>query len=126
MTLPEMRADATAQDAKILRLIGLGVRGRGAVIGVEQVRQAAQRGKLHLAIAAGDASGNSMDKVLPLLRARNVKVVTLRSAQELGSAVGREKTAVVGITDRRLADGIRALGSDVSQADSDGRGGDEG
>ena len=95
--------------AKLLRLVGLGVRGRRAVIGVQQVRQAAQRGKLHLAIAASDASHNSMDKALPLLRARNVRVVLGPSSAELGSAVGREKTAMVGIIDAGLAKGIRAL-----------------
>jgi ribosomal protein L7Ae-like RNA K-turn-binding protein len=94
---------------KLLGLIGLGVRGRGAVIGVQQVREAARSGKLELAIAAPDASVNSLDKVLPLLRARGIVVLAAPSAAELGSAVGRESTAVVGIVDRGLAKGIRAL-----------------
>ena len=102
---------------KLLRLIGLGVRGRGAVIGVEQVREAARRSKLHLAIAANDASGNSMDKVLPLLRARGVKVVIGPGAAELGVAVGRDRTVMVGIVDRRLADGIRALDAGAAPDD---------
>ncbi|HZE09903.1 MAG TPA: ribosomal L7Ae/L30e/S12e/Gadd45 family protein [Gemmatimonadaceae bacterium] len=99
-----------AADArKLLGLIGLGVRGRGAIVGVQQVREAARRGKLQMAIAAPDASRNSLEKVLPLLRARGIIVVTGPSAAELGSAVGREATAVVGIVDRGLAKGIRAL-----------------
>jgi ribosomal protein L7Ae-like RNA K-turn-binding protein len=99
-----------APDArKLLGLIGLGVRGRGAIIGVQQVREAARRGKLQLAIAAPDASSNSLDKVLPLLRARGIEILTGPSAAELGAAVGRESTAVVGIVDRGLAKGIRAL-----------------
>ncbi|HEX9248844.1 MAG TPA: hypothetical protein VF856_05060, partial [Gemmatimonadaceae bacterium] len=60
------------QQRKLLGLIGLGVRGRGAIIGVERVRDAARRGKLFLAIAAPDASSNSLDKVLPLLQARGI------------------------------------------------------
>ena len=100
--------DAT-QLRKLLGLIGLGLRGRGAIVGVEQVRNAARRGKLLLAIAAPDASSNSLDKVLPLLRARGIMVVEGPSASELGSAAGRETTTVIGIVDRGLAKGIRAL-----------------
>lgn len=73
------------------------------------MREAAKRGKLQLAIAAPDASVNSLDKVLPLLRARGILVLAGPSAAELGSAAGRETTAVIGIVDRGLAKGIRAL-----------------
>ena len=97
------------QQRKLLGLIGLGVRGRGAVLGVQQVRDTAKRGKLHLAIAANDASSNSLDKVLPLLRARGIMVVAGPPATELGSVAGREATAVIGIVDKGLAKGIRAL-----------------
>ena len=97
------------QQRKLLGLIGLGVRGRGAIVGVQQVREAAKRGKLHLAIAAPDASRNSLEKVLPLLHARGVTVVVGPLASELGSAAGRETTTVIGIVDKGLAKGIRAL-----------------
>jgi ribosomal protein L7Ae-like RNA K-turn-binding protein len=99
----------TAQQRKLLGLIGLGVRGRGAVVGVQRVRDAARRGKLFLAIAAPDASSNSLDKVLPMLQARGIAVIVGPPSAELGSAVGRDTTAVVGIVDRGLAKGIRAL-----------------
>ena len=95
--------------AKLLRLIGLGVRGRGAVVGVENVREGAKRNKVAYAIVAVDASKHSLDKVVPLLNARRVRFVEVPSAAELGNAVGRETTAVVGIVDRQLAKGIRAL-----------------
>src|SRR2546423_10613578 len=97
------------QQRKLLGLIGLGLRGRGAIVGVQQVREAARRGKLYLAIAAPDASSNSLDKVLPLLRARGIAVISGPVAAELGGAAGRETTAVIGIVDRGLAKGIRAL-----------------
>ena len=100
--------DAVLQR-KLLGLIGLGVRGRGAIIGVERVREAAKRGKLYLAIAAPDASSNSLNKVLPLLRARGITVVAGPRAAELGSAAGRETATVIGIVDKGLAKGIRAL-----------------
>ena len=97
---------------RVLRLLGLGVRARGAVVGVDQVRTAAQRGTLVLAVVAPDASRHSLDKVLPLLQARRVAVVQGPSAEELGRAVGRETTAAIGVTDRNLARGIQeAAGS---------------
>ncbi len=101
-----MDADTTR---RLFALLGLGVRGRGAVIGVERVREAARSGKLIVAIAAPDASSNSLNKVIPLLRARDVPVFAAGSAKELGNAVGRESTTVVGVVDRGLAKGIRAL-----------------
>ncbi len=94
---------------RLLRLIGLGVRGRGAVIGVEQVREGAKKDKVAFAIVATDASRHSLDKIVPLLKARRVRFVEVPSAAELGGAVGRETTAVVGIVDRQLAKGIREL-----------------
>ena len=100
--------DETARR-KLLGLIGLGVRSRGVVIGVEQVRGAALRGKLAYAVVAPDASRHSLEKVVPLLTARRIRFVEAVPARELGAAVGRESTAVVGIVDRNLAKGIREL-----------------
>ena len=93
---------------RVLRLLGLGVRSRGAVIGVDSVREAAKRNKVFFAVVATDASVNSLDKVVPLLNARRVRFVEVPSAAELGGAVGRDQTAVVGIIDRQLAAGVRA------------------
>lgn len=98
---------ATAQ--RLLRLVGLGVRSRGVVVGVEQVRDAARRDKLALAIVAPDASRHSLEKVVPLLKARGIRFVEGPSAVELGTAVGREQTAAVGVVDRDLARGMREL-----------------
>jgi ribosomal protein L7Ae-like RNA K-turn-binding protein len=94
---------------KLLGLLGLGVRGRLAVVGVQQVRDAAMRHKLVFAVVAPDASKHSLDKVVPLLRAKRIRYVEGPSAQELGNAVGRESTAAVGIVDAKLARGIRAI-----------------
>ena len=88
------------------RLLGLGVRSRGAVVGVSQVREAAKRNKVLYAVVATDASQNSLEKIVPLLNARRVRFIEVPSAMELGAAVGREQTAVVGIVDRQLAAGV--------------------
>ncbi|HEX7123172.1 MAG TPA: L7Ae/L30e/S12e/Gadd45 family ribosomal protein [Gemmatimonadaceae bacterium] len=95
-------------EQRVLRLVGLGLRARNAVVGVEQVRQAARRGRLRLVVVAPDASHHSRDKLLPLLFARGVRVVEGPSASALGAAVGRQATAAVGITDADLARGVRA------------------
>jgi ribosomal protein L7Ae-like RNA K-turn-binding protein len=94
---------------RVLRLVGLGVRSRGAVVGVEQVREAAKQHKLALAVIAADASEHSIAKVAPLLEALRVRVVRVPSARALGQAAGREQTAAIGIVDRQLAKGIGAL-----------------
>jgi ribosomal protein L7Ae-like RNA K-turn-binding protein len=96
------------QWRRIAGLIGLGARGRLVVVGVEQVRNAAKRGKVQVAVVAPDVSRHSKDKIMPLLRARQVTIVEGPSASALGAAVGRESTAVVGILDRDLARGVRA------------------
>ena len=94
---------------RVLRLVGLGVRSRGAVVGVEQVREAARKGKLALALVATDASQHSVAKVVPLLEAKRVRIIEMDSAAALGQAVGRVQTTAVGIVDGQLAKGIRAL-----------------
>jgi len=93
----------------MFRLLGLGVRGRGAVVGVGQVRELAKKNKVALAVVASDASVNSLEKIVPLLNARRVRFIEVPSAAELGAAVGRDATAVVGIVDRQLAAGVREL-----------------
>ena len=104
-----MKADDAAAWKKVLGLAGLGVRGRLAVIGVERVREAAGKGTLKLAIVAGDASKNSLDKIVPLLNAKRVTILDGISAASLGAAVGRDATAVIGIVDAQLARGIRGI-----------------
>jgi ribosomal protein L7Ae-like RNA K-turn-binding protein len=104
--------DAARQ--RLWRLLGLGVRGRGVVVGVMQVREAARKNKVSLAVVASDASRNSMEKIVPLLNARRVRFLEVPSAAELGAAVGRDQTAVVGIVDPQLAAGVRELMSSGS------------
>ena len=99
--------DAVAR--RVLGLLGLGLRGRMAVVGVDRVREAAQKGTLELALVAMDASKNSLAKVVPLLSAKRVRMIEFGSTAALGAAVGKEATAVVGIVDAHLANGIRGI-----------------
>ena len=98
-----------AARGRLLRLVGLGIRSRGAVVGVERVRDGIRKDKVAFAIVATDASRNSLDKIVPLLNARRVRFIEVPSAAELGGVAGRESAAVVGIVDRQLAKGIRQL-----------------
>jgi ribosomal protein L7Ae-like RNA K-turn-binding protein len=100
---PPLDAEA---ESRLLRLVGLGVRSRGVVVGIEMVRQEAKKGTLVLAIVAPDASRHSREKVLPLLRAKRVPVIEGPSSAALGAAVGREAAAAVGVVDRELANGM--------------------
>jgi ribosomal protein L7Ae-like RNA K-turn-binding protein len=105
------------RERKILRLAGLGVRARNAVVGVEQVRRAAERGRVRLGLVAVDASANSRDKILPLLVARGVEVIEMPSASRLGGIAGKASTTAIGILDARLARGMReAVQTDASGA----------
>jgi ribosomal protein L7Ae-like RNA K-turn-binding protein len=99
----------TATERRVLGLVGLGIRARNAVVGVEQLRMAARKGSLVLAIVAPDASPHSRKKMLPLLLAKGIRVVEGPGAAALGSVAGRELTAAIGITDAALARGIRKV-----------------
>jgi len=107
VTPPNGEALDDAARRKVLGLLGLGVRGRLVVVGAERVRIESLKGAVHLAVVASDVSRHSLDKVLPVLRARRIEVIDWPSAEELGSAVGRDTTAAVGIVDQALARGIR-------------------
>ena len=102
---------------KLLGLVGLVVRARNAVVGVEQVRDAARKNKLRIAIVAPDASRHSRDKVLPMLLARRVTVIEGPTAAALGAAVGKETAAAVGIVDSALAAGVRRLVGEVGRVE---------
>ena len=91
---------------KILGLVGLGIRGRNAIVGVQLVRDAAKRDKLKLALVASDASQNSLDKVVSLLDAKRVTVINDFTASELGEIAGRNSVTVIGVSDAGLAKGI--------------------
>lgn len=96
-------------ERRLLGLLGLGIRGRLAVLGVDRVREAARRGTVRVAVVAADASHHSREKVERLLAAKGVPTIHIASAAALGEAAGRETTAVIGVVDAQLAKGIRAL-----------------
>lgn len=92
---------------RVSRLIGLGVRARTVVVGVQQARVALQKGLVELAIVADDASENSRAKVVPMVDAKRIGRIGGVTAAQLGDAVGKDATTVVVVLDEALARGIR-------------------
>lgn len=98
-----------AAERRLLGMLGLGLRGRLAVVGVDRVREAAHRGTLRVAVVAADASPNSRAKVDGLLAAKGVPVLSVPTVAMLGEVAGRDATAIIGVVDAQLAKGILAL-----------------
>jgi ribosomal protein L7Ae-like RNA K-turn-binding protein len=106
-------------ERKVLGLLGLGVRGRLALVGVDRVKEAVKKNEVRVAVVAADASENSREKILPLLVARGVPTIEVPSAAALGQAAGKETTAVIGVIDAQMAKGIlAAAGAEAMQKGS--------
>src|SRR5512146_1902330 len=101
----------------LLGLLGLGLRGRLVVVGVDPVRAELQTGKIRCVVLASDASPRAVAKVVRLAEGRGVPVVAGPAAAEIGGRLGRPPVMVVGVRDRGLADGIlrEAPGRDVTE-----------
>jgi ribosomal protein L7Ae-like RNA K-turn-binding protein len=93
---------------RLLRLLGLGVRGGGGrvVIGVAGVRARLQRDALACVVLAADASARTREKVERLARARRVPVLVGPAAERLGAGLGRASVQAVGVADAALAHGL--------------------
>ena len=93
----------------VLRLLGLAARAGAIVPGTERVRHAANAGALPFVIVAADASANSQDKLVPLLRTRGVEHVIAFDRNRLGAAVGRAPLSAVAVTSEPLARRLQGL-----------------
>ncbi len=93
---------------RLLRLLGLGVRGGGGrvVVGVAGVRARLQRDALACVVLAADASPRTREKVERLARARRVPVLVGPAAERLGAGLGRAPVQAVGVADAALAHGL--------------------
>ena len=95
-------------NERLVRLLGLGVRGGGGrvVIGVTGVRAQLQRNALACVVLAADASVRTREKVERLARARRVPVLVGPVADRLGEGLGRPPVQAVGLADAALARGL--------------------
>jgi ribosomal protein L7Ae-like RNA K-turn-binding protein len=92
---------------RVSRLLGLGLRARTVLVGVQQARVAMQKGEVVLAVVADDASENSRAKVVPMLNAKRIETIGGVTAEALGGLAGKDATTVVVVLDAALARGIR-------------------
>jgi ribosomal protein L7Ae-like RNA K-turn-binding protein len=94
---------------RVAGLLGLGLKAGRVVIGVAGVRAGLRRGSLACVVLAADAGPRTRDKVERLARARGVPLVTGPEAERLGAGLGRPPVQAVGVEDRALARGLKAL-----------------
>lgn len=102
----------------LLRLLGLGHRARHLVVGVQAVRARLQDGSCHVVVLAEDASDRTLEKVARLATAKAVPTITGPSAAAIGAQLGMPPVMAVGVRDRALADGIRAVGAGTPIAEA--------
>jgi ribosomal protein L7Ae-like RNA K-turn-binding protein len=86
------------------------------VLGTQQVRESVRAGRVRHVLVADDLTATGMDKLVPMLEAREVSYALGYSRAVLGEAVGRGPLAAVGITDAGFARRLRTL----MAADGDG------
>ncbi len=82
-------------------LLGLARRSGAVAAGFEQTRAWLAESRAGLVLAATDAAANACDKLAGL--ARDVKVLEILSAEDLGAALGRERVVQVAIARGRWA-----------------------
>ena len=91
-----------------LGLIGLGRRAGSVIVGTAGVRAGLQRGEVVLVVIAADGTKRTDEKVGRLARAKAIPVLVGPDAATLGKVVGSATVQAVGLSDPRLADGVRA------------------
>lgn len=92
-----------------LNLLGLASRAGTVVTGTERARDAVRAGEARLVIVAADASENSRDKIIPLLKAVGMPYVERFDRTALGAAVGRAPLSAVAVTGAPLAERLKQL-----------------
>ena len=90
----------------LLRLLGLGHRGRNVIVGVDAVRQQLQADAVYCVVVASDASPRAVEKVVRLAAGKGVPLVAGPDAVTIGIQLGKPPVMAVGVRDRALADGI--------------------
>lgn len=95
--------------SKFLQMIGLAFRARQAVIGYDAILQSIRDGRACLVIAAGDAGGNGLKKLVDKCTTYDVELVHASTREALGHACGRHQVAAVSLVDRGFADTCKSL-----------------
>ncbi len=104
-----MPVDGANPATAVLRLLGLAARAGAILPGTERVREAVRSGGARFVLVAGDASGNTRDKLIPLLQSRGVPHALAYDRARLGGAVGRAPLGAVAVMDASFATRVRQL-----------------
>lgn len=94
---------------KLISLLGLAQKAGKLVSGDFAVAGALKSGKARLLIIAEDASASTKKEYQYMAAARNVKVYTALTKEQLGGAIGKALRAAVVITDEGFIKPIIAL-----------------
>ena len=110
-------ADAAAREGRdpVLAALGLAARAGRVAAGTRSVLEAARDGDVRLVLLASDATENAVARVAGVLE--GLPVLRRGTKAELGRAIGRGPTAVVGVRDRGLAE--KMLGQAGREFDAD-------
>ena len=92
---------------KELGLLGLAARAGKVVSGEFATEKAVKSGKAHLVLVAEDASDNTKKKISDMCVWRGVPLFLVGEKEELGSAIGKDYRASVGVTDMNFAVAIK-------------------
>lgn len=98
----------TTED-RVRGYLGLAARARHLESGEFAAEKAVKSGKAYLLFIAGDASDNTKKKFRNMCGHYGVPCCIFGTRAELGHAIGREFRAIAAVTDRKLAEAIRAL-----------------
>ncbi len=101
--------DAGADPARLLALLGLARRAGKLQVGWSAVEQAVRRHEQPLVILAADMGSSQRARALRLQPVCGFLTDRVTGA-DLAAALGREKLAIVSVSDRGFVDGIRKLG----------------
>jgi len=91
-------------DEQIRGYLGLAHRAGALTSGVEAVRHSVRDGEARLVILAGDAAPGQLQKVMGLLKHREVPLRWMDRRKALGSIVGRDALSAVAITSESFAE----------------------
>ncbi len=93
---------------RIYTLLGLAQKA-GRISAGEMAQQAVKDRKAHLLIIAGDASGNTREKLVRMAENAGVSWALYGDMESLGHAVGKADRACLAVRDRGFAASLRGL-----------------
>lgn len=88
---------------KELSLLGLAAKAGKVVSGEFATENAVKSGKAFLVLTAEDASNNTRKKFNDMCTYYKVPLYTIGSKEELGTAIGKDYRASLGVTDENFA-----------------------